>query len=309
MATQTFRSTSRHPRDALRCYSVQLISQVTVSKLVLGHCTWKHHLPDNVSGRISIPVAFNHSKRGNYLLLEAEGFSFGDIELKARVMGPVREDLERSFNTLLNLRSRSSLNDEELVVSIENQPGSLRELLLENGVYQDIPQNRYGLPQCLVSDNGPPFNSLEFKEFLRKNNVYHLTSPAYNPSSNGIAEVSRTFGRNECGRRRFQVGDKVLFTRVIQNRRKWFKAQVIRRLGYNVYLVKNLKGTFKVHVNQMRTGSDIKYAEDSDWTLDNAGAGPHRLEQDPQIFTSPPPRRSTRPCRFSPTMYNIRKEE
>ncbi|UYV72818.1 hypothetical protein LAZ67_10000882 [Cordylochernes scorpioides] len=236
---------------------------------------------------------------------------------------------------------------------------------------------RYGLPQCLVSDNGPPFNSLEFKEFLRKNNVYHLTSPAYNPSSNGIAEVSvriikksleksleespnsnmdcilqnvlfnyrntptsldkppverllsyvprtfvnflnsefiqRTFWRNECGRQHFQVGDKVLFTGVIQNRHKWFKAQVIRRLGYNVYLVKNLKGTFKVHVNQMRTGSDSKYAEDSDWTLDNAGAGPHRLEQDPQVSTSPPPRRSTRPrcppCRFSPTMYNIRKEE
>ncbi|UYV70913.1 K02A2.6-like [Cordylochernes scorpioides] len=125
--------------------------------------------------------------------------------------------------------------------------------------------------------------------------------------------IQRTFGRNECGRRHFQVGDKVLFTRVIQNRRKWFKAQVIRRLGYNVYLLKNLKGTFKVHVNQMRTGSDTKYAEDSDWTLDNAGAGPHRLEQDPQISTSPPPRRSTRPrcppCRFSPTMYNIRKEE
>ncbi|UYV85059.1 K02A2.6-like [Cordylochernes scorpioides] len=77
--------------------------------------------------------------------------------------------------------------------------------------------------------------------------------------------------------------------------------------------VKNLKGTFKVHVNQMRTGSDTKYAEDSDWTLNNAGAGPHRLEQDPQISTSPSPRRSTRPrcppCRFSPTMYNIRKEE
>ncbi|UYV84653.1 hypothetical protein LAZ67_X002982, partial [Cordylochernes scorpioides] len=107
--------------------------------------------------------------------------------------------------------------------------------------------------------------------------------------------IQKTFGRNECGRRHFQVGDKVLFTRVIQNRRKWFKAQVIRRLGYNVYLVKNLKGTFKVHVIQMRTGSDTKYAEDSDWTLDNAGAGPHRLEQDPQISTSPPPRRSTRP--------------
>ncbi|UYV63779.1 K02A2.6-like [Cordylochernes scorpioides] len=122
--------------------------------------------------------------------------------------------------------------------------------------------------------------------------------------------IQKTFGRNECGRRHFQVGDKVLFTRVIQNRRKWFKAQVIRRLGYNVYLVKNLKGTFKVHVNQMRTGSDTKYAEDSDWTLDNAGAGPHRLEQDPQISTSPPPRRSTRPrcppCRSTPGYIGMR---
>ncbi|UYV62398.1 hypothetical protein LAZ67_2000418, partial [Cordylochernes scorpioides] len=58
-------------------------------------------------------------------LLKAEGFSFGDLELKARVMGSVREDLEKSFNTPLNLRSRSSLKDEELVVVIENQPGSL----------------------------------------------------------------------------------------------------------------------------------------------------------------------------------------
>ncbi|UYV79773.1 K02A2.6-like [Cordylochernes scorpioides] len=123
--------------------------------------------------------------------------------------------------------------------------------------------------------------------------------------------IQKTFGRNECGRRHFQVGDKVLFTRVIQNRRKWFKAQVIRRLGYNVYLVKNLKGTFKVHVNQMRTGSDTKYAEDSDWTLDNAGAGPHRLEQNPQISTSPPPRRSTRPrcppCRTGRTLRELER--
>ncbi|UYV81267.1 hypothetical protein LAZ67_20000589 [Cordylochernes scorpioides] len=76
-------------------------------------------------------LLFSHKR------LKAEGFSFGDIELKARVMGPDRENLERSFNTLFSLRSRSSLNDEELVVSIENQPGSLRELLLGNG-YKNI---------------------------------------------------------------------------------------------------------------------------------------------------------------------------
>ena len=42
----------------------------------------------------------------------------------------------------------------------------------------------YGIPQQLVSDNGPQFTSQEF-EFLRTNGVrYILTSP-YHPSSNG----------------------------------------------------------------------------------------------------------------------------
>ncbi|UYV62842.1 hypothetical protein LAZ67_2002127 [Cordylochernes scorpioides] len=75
--------------------------------------------------------------------------------------GPRSRDLERSSNTLLSLRSQSSLNDEELVVSIENQPGSLMELLLENGVYQDILQNRstaraLGATPSTVSFQLPP---------------------------------------------------------------------------------------------------------------------------------------------------------
>ena len=51
-----------------------------------------------------------------------------------------------------------------------------------------------GLPEMVVSDNGPAFVSKEFEEFLRKNGVRHVTSAPYHPSSNGLVErVVQTF--------------------------------------------------------------------------------------------------------------------
>lgn len=46
----------------------------------------------------------------------------------------------------------------------------------------------YGLPKEVVTDNGPQFVSQEFESFLVKNGVKHITSPAYHPASNGLAE-------------------------------------------------------------------------------------------------------------------------
>ncbi|XP_045763671.1 uncharacterized protein K02A2.6-like [Maniola jurtina] len=48
--------------------------------------------------------------------------------------------------------------------------------------------SRFGLIDQLVTDNGPPFQSAEFKEFCSKNIIRHVTSSPYRPQGNGAAE-------------------------------------------------------------------------------------------------------------------------
>ena len=47
---------------------------------------------------------------------------------------------------------------------------------------------RFGLPEMIVSDNGPCFVSEEFESFLLTNGVKHITSSPYHPAMNGLAE-------------------------------------------------------------------------------------------------------------------------
>ena len=46
----------------------------------------------------------------------------------------------------------------------------------------------HGLPETIVTDNATCFTSAEFGLFIAKNGIQHITSPAYHPSSNGLAE-------------------------------------------------------------------------------------------------------------------------
>ncbi|CAM1332156.1 Uncharacterised protein at_DN0314 [Pycnogonum litorale] len=46
----------------------------------------------------------------------------------------------------------------------------------------------FGKPDSIVSDNGPPFNSFEFRSFLKENDIKHTPSSPYYPQSNGLAE-------------------------------------------------------------------------------------------------------------------------
>ena len=46
----------------------------------------------------------------------------------------------------------------------------------------------HGVPVTLVSDNGPPFTSVQFEAFMKSNGISHKRVPPYHPSSNGLAE-------------------------------------------------------------------------------------------------------------------------
>ena len=45
-----------------------------------------------------------------------------------------------------------------------------------------------GLPEHLVTDNGPQFISEEFAHFVKENIIKHTRSMPYHPASNGLAE-------------------------------------------------------------------------------------------------------------------------
>ena len=47
---------------------------------------------------------------------------------------------------------------------------------------------RYGLPTQVVSNNSPPFQSVEYEEFPRQNGIQRILVSPYHPSSNGLAE-------------------------------------------------------------------------------------------------------------------------
>ncbi|XP_053619708.1 uncharacterized protein K02A2.6-like [Plodia interpunctella] len=47
---------------------------------------------------------------------------------------------------------------------------------------------RFGLPSHIISDGGPPFNSVEFANYMKKNCITHTITSPYRPAGNGAAE-------------------------------------------------------------------------------------------------------------------------
>ena len=47
---------------------------------------------------------------------------------------------------------------------------------------------RYGYPEQVVSDNGPPFQSREYGDFLKRNSDERVLVSPYHPAANGQVE-------------------------------------------------------------------------------------------------------------------------
>ena len=48
--------------------------------------------------------------------------------------------------------------------------------------------SQFGLPEVLVTDDGPHFVSEEFEKFLSKNGIKHITSSPFHPATNSLVE-------------------------------------------------------------------------------------------------------------------------
>ena len=61
----------------------------------------------------------------------------------------------------------------------------------------------FGLPEQLVSDNGPQFVSSEFAHFMKENGIKHFHSAPYHPATNGLVErLVQTFKKALFKRRK-----------------------------------------------------------------------------------------------------------
>ena len=47
---------------------------------------------------------------------------------------------------------------------------------------------RFGIPDELITDNGPQFSSAEFAQFMQEYDIKHTTTSPYHPQANGQAE-------------------------------------------------------------------------------------------------------------------------
>ncbi|XP_064122695.1 uncharacterized protein K02A2.6-like [Macrobrachium nipponense] len=109
----------------------------------------------------------------------------------------------------------------------------------------------HGLPERIVTDNGPQFTSQEFKEFLNVNGIQHTLSATYHPSTNGEAErFVQTFKHNMKCR---QANSGYVMVRSYNTPEKWVQGEIVRKIG-NLHYDVNVGGKIvKRHVDQLQS--------------------------------------------------------
>ncbi|KAF6026175.1 hypothetical protein EB796_015516 [Bugula neritina] len=88
-----------------------------------------------------------------------------------------------------------------------------------------------GLPNTVVTDNGPQFTSSDFEAFCKQIGISHITSPPHHPPSNV---------------------NSLVYARNYSSGPKWVPGKIIRRVGNTIFLVDTDRGIWKRHCNQLQ---------------------------------------------------------
>ncbi|XP_058023914.1 uncharacterized protein K02A2.6-like [Ahaetulla prasina] len=147
----------------------------------------------------------------------------------------------------------------------------------------------HGLPDVVVSDNGPQFAAAPFQIFLAKHGIRHAPTAPFHPAANGRAEravrsVKETLGRLRRIRtaldrlhpvycpdqrpdwggdtRTFKAGDPV-FARNYGSPLKWAAGHIISITGPCSYRVRLVDGReWRRHINQLRGRMTLPQVEE-----------------------------------------------
>ena len=95
------------------------------------------------------------------------------------------------------------INNQKYLVMVDYYSGFIEINLLQNGTtskqivtHCKSQFSRHGIPDKLITDNGPQFSSTTFKQFAQDYGFQHHTASPHYPQSNGMAEKAVQTAKN-----------------------------------------------------------------------------------------------------------------
>ncbi|XP_040355119.2 uncharacterized protein LOC115313654 isoform X1 [Ixodes scapularis] len=160
----------------------------------LGHILTTEGLsldPERVEDILAVPEPRDLSDARLHDILQATENDAAFIQLReyASASWPAeKRDVPEELRTYWNYRDEMHVED-GLVFRSNKVIKELRQSTASSVVSACAEVfATHGIPAKLCSDNGPPFNSYNFKDFVSKFRIIHVTSSPHHPRSNGMAE-------------------------------------------------------------------------------------------------------------------------
>ncbi|XP_064468632.1 uncharacterized protein K02A2.6-like [Ornithodoros turicata] len=131
----------------------------------------------------------------------------GDIESTARhclecqqaqPMPPAKEPLSWPSTTIrwsrVHIDYAGPIDEMMLLIVVDSFSRWIEAITVKNASSEQTVKElrsvfaRFGIPHCVVSDNGTPFTGKAFQDFVKANRIRHIRTAPYHPQSNGLAE-------------------------------------------------------------------------------------------------------------------------